>query len=332
MKRIGVIIFIFFIIALLVALFVSRRQQSTKQDTPAAQPSPTLPPPLPQPTFPTDSLLPSPSYVMGTIADTFPKSLPVFIPQPGPTIQKEAERLASIFTISAAPTISTDPDGAVYYMWSADPGLIVGPNAQHVNYSRTAPTTNPLLPPDSIFTSLGQQLASKVLPGYQTKLTSTLYYAPQVTDLNFVPRTTATAIQLTYLPVLGGIPLVAGAPKNSETTIRYNAAQTLLYYSGYIYPQFKESGQAPIISLQEAGARLVAGKGGVVYAFSQADLNAHDTKWYQFSLASVVGAELAYYYDFKRKQLAPVFLFTSTAVDKTTGNKVDVVSAVSAIP
>ncbi|KKW10899.1 MAG: hypothetical protein UY48_C0028G0008 [Candidatus Gottesmanbacteria bacterium GW2011_GWB1_49_7] len=331
MKRLGIIVGIFGTIAFLVAFFVSRRTQISKEG-PIVQP--TISPivsPLPQPSFPADPMVPSPSYTLGAIADTFPRSLPVFTAQPVANEQVEVQRIAAVLGIQSPPAVDRAPEGA-YYMWSTSPGLFIGPGTQHVDYSAVAPTNTPLASPDNTFVSAGMGLATRVLQWYQLKLTSTLYFAPQVTDLNFVPRQSATAIQLIFTPQLSGLPLIAGNPTTSGITIRYNASQSLLYFSGYTYPKFVASGATPIISLEDAGRRLLSNQGTILSLSSAADINAHDTKWYQFSLATVSRADLAYYYDFAKKQLSPVFLFTGAAIDKTTGKQVDTTTAVSAVP
>lgn len=268
---------------------------------------------------------------MGVVNETFPTSLPAIEQKPAPLSQAEISRFATTFHVPGQPIVNSAVDGP-YYMWS-EGGLIVGPNTQHVDFSTTAPVDAPIQTSDGEFTALSQQLASSVVSYYPVKLTSISYYAPRGTDLNFVSRDQATAIQLTYLPTFGGLPLVAGDPKSSESVVRYNAAKTLLYYSGYVYPQFVQTGKtSPIISLQDAQARLLAGKGSILSASSRADINAHDTRWYQFSLATITKAALAYYYDFANKRLSPVFLFTGTTIDTATQNQVDTVSAVSAVP
>ncbi len=331
MKRVGIIIIIFLAVALLVAFFVSRREQKTEQDRSPTQLATTAVVPLPQPSFPTDPLLPSPSYTMGTIADTFPKTIPIFTSGAPVSLQKEVERVAKIFNVTSAPTIDTAFDGT-YYMWSTNPGLMIGPDGSRVSYSASGTTTDPLLPGDSAYTTAATQLVSAVAQGQTARLSSTLYFAPQLTDLNFVERGRATGIQLGFTAILGGFPLIAGDPKSSETVLRFNSGKNLLHYAGYIFPQFVPSGTTSIISLQQAGERLLAGQGTVLSATSPTDLNAHDTKWYQFSLSAVARADLAYYYDVPAKRLSPVFLFTGKAIDKTTGSQVDTVTAVSAVP
>jgi hypothetical protein len=218
-------------------------------------------------------------------------------------------------------------------MWSTSPGLIVGPGTQRADYSATATTDAPLQLQDAEYIALGRQLVSSVVSYYPIKLASVLYYTPNVSDLNFTSRDQATAIQVTYLPTLKDIPLIAGDPKSSEAIVRYSADKTILYFSGYIYPQFVQTGaSSPIISLSEAETRLLAGKGTILSAGSTADINAADTKWYQFNVSGISKVDLAYYYDFTNKHLSPVFLFYGTATDKTTQNKVDTVSVVSAVP
>lgn len=332
MKKIVIIAGLFILITAVVA-FVASRRVSPGQSPPVS-PTPTgKAPVIPKPTFPdVSSFLTQPSYTIGAVSGTFPSSMPIFTTEPQGFLDTEVSRFATLFHINTAPVVNSAVDGT-YYMWSTDPGLIVGPNGQHIDYSASAPTSAPLAGPDSVFVSLGQQLASSVVQWYPQKQTSVLYFSPQITDLNYVSRDKATAIQITYLPSLGEFPLVAGDPKLSETVVRYNAAKTLMYYSGYIYPRFVQTSQTvPIVSLQEASARLVAGQGAILSASSQEDINVHDTRLYRFSLATITGGRLAYYYNFSNKQLSPIYLFTGTAIDSSTQKRVDTVSAVSALP
>lgn len=330
MKRIGIVILLVGIVAMIVAFVVSR-QSTLPGGSPTPTPTPKQQPttPLPQPTFPDNSqFLPTASYSIGALGGEFPSSVPLYAMTAPINVQAETERIAPIFGVTGRPNIVTAADGT-YSMW---PTLIIGPNARHVDYSIPPGGTSPVQAAEASYTAPATQLASRVLQWFPLTVAGVQYYAPEGNDLNYVTRDKATAAEVSLVPTLEGFPLIVGSPSTSRTVVRYSSQGKLLYYSGYVYPKPEKKEAVPILSVAQASTRLTDGRGVMLSAVSPQDLNAHDTKWYQFSLVSVRRVELVYYFDFAKFQLSPVFLFYGTAADKTTGKQVDTVTAVSAIP
>jgi hypothetical protein len=158
------------------------------------------------------------------------------------------------------------------------------------------------------------------------------YLAPVGNDPIQTTRDKATLVQLDFRLLLDAFPVVGGYPDLPTFTFWFDGAGAIRKFSGIRIPALEKAGATPILSLAQARARLDAGGGAIVSAFSRADRNRVETQYYKFSSTRVTSAALGFSYVPGGEYLVPVFLFSGRATDERTKRLIDTITLVSAVP
>ncbi|OGG11770.1 hypothetical protein A2Z00_05410 [Candidatus Gottesmanbacteria bacterium RBG_13_45_10] len=331
-QQLIVLIIITLIAFLGVVLFTQIRKQANVgiQTSPSPTISQTLPPPFPSPV----ADAPLATYDTSLLKEAFPTSVPAYTVVSVTALEGAATRMANVLGFSGKPTIAKSPKGT-YYSWANQlTSVVIGPDAQFVDFSSPTPKSlSPLTDPDAYFALRANTLISSLFPNLVVSTPTYAYYAPTQDSLNYTQRSNATAIEISYQPLLNNLPIFTLYPFQSKITIRYGSDKSLLYLSAPIYPPFNNSGSIMnIATLDEVKQKLSANQGVILYAYALGDENSWNPVRYSFSTIKITNAELAYYFDFARSSLSPIYVFYGTAPDVTTGKTVNIEVAASATP
>ncbi len=332
-KQRFVVLFFLAAAAGFIAFLMTRQRREAPHVLTDSSPTPSAS--LVQPSFPDTALgLAEPTYAVPSLADFFPSSISVYTRVPRADESQEASRIAKIFGITQNPKVISGPPGTYYIFQSGIKGLVVGPGLTKIDYSVPPAAIPSALPEkDADLVEAATQLLSSLFPKTVFQSPAVSYYKESGNDLIFGNRASSTNIQLVYQPVLETLPLFVGYPSESVAVIRLKANKEVVYLSAPVYPILQKTGQlASIVSIEQARTRLISGRGGLLSAFSNQDINAPDTKEYSFSLSTISSAQLGYYLDPKLEVITPIFVFYGTATDKATRVPVETTSFVSALP
>jgi hypothetical protein len=159
-----------------------------------------------------------------------------------------------------------------------------------------------------------------------------IYLAPVGNDPVQTTRDKATLVQLDFRLLLDSVPVIGEYPDLPTFTFWFDGTGTIRKFSGTRFPPLERAGETQVLSLEQAKARLDAGGGAILSAFSRADRNRVETQYYKFSSTRVTAATRGYSYVPGGEYLVPVFVFSGRATDEKTKKAVDTITLVSAVP
>lgn len=334
MKKLVLIAVLFFSVLGVVAIAAIRRQPARiplPQPTPAPELARLVPP-----VFPSPVVLNQPTYVVPTIAVTFPAHLPEFAVSA--IITKEVVgKIAQSLGFSGAPQELSGAQG-VTYVWSAGAAsLVAAGNPLNISYtSGKTPSGVASSSPLSLDSAARQTLGRLNLPAlpYELVKLPLRYFTTSGFDLVEVDTPLgATVVEAGYQYSLTSRPVYGTRPNEPGVAVRFNAKGEVVSLAATLLPAVKDSGRSvAIASSQVLAARFIRGEAVLLYLFADLDKNNFTAPQYAVSSVSVRSVSLGYYYSPLSTSLSPVFLAEGVGQDNETGSEVRFMSLISALP
>ncbi len=288
------------------------------------------------PLFPQSATSERFSYLLRITPPAIPTALPTYNTVPL-VVPDEAVRVArSLSLLGNAKILSGATKTS--YLWSSSDGasLEIFGDPIRIEYTRSPSSSSQLsLPIDRYIAEAQTTLSRLLVPARPLSLTllSPRYYTRSGDNLieqgSWVG---ASVVEVRFDYSLAGFPALFGSPTAPGASVFLAADASVIRLEATIPPNVLPSGTStPVLDPETAALRLE--NGGVVISFA-----AEGDRWSfperQLSVSSVTTSSLilGYYYNGGQAALVPVYLFSSKGTDALTGELVNVVTGVSALP
>lgn len=329
-------ILLLFIVGLLVG-FIIRLPSPPKQTT-LALPTPT-PTVKPVPTyFPVYPSIKSVKYSVDSFTNkNFPKTLPEYdFSHIGEASIEQATTLARTFGFTGTPDAYKLSNGAYYRFTTGGKTLTISGAPPTLSYQEgielpRSPTDTRIEQAKTRAEDILQK--SQLFPPGSTFVPTVFYKTAIGPNTKMSTANSATEIDIQYQTQLQGHSVYIDSWGISLNYFIFTPDAKVYSYALTDLSKLVATGSTPpIISLEDAVARLVNNAGAVVAVTSEEDKNQLSPEEYAFDTATIKNVELAYFVTNKGRVIEPVFVFYSSASDKNTGKILSAVSFVSARP
>lgn len=333
MKKLIIVATLFVSVLALVALVVTKRQAKGPVVTqPTAAPELTQ---LSPPVFPSPVTTNQPTYVVPTIAISFPSSLPEF--QTSASLIKDfVQTIAQKLGFAGAPEEIVGGQGTTYVWNAGTASLVASGNPVSVAYaSGKAPSGPAATPAPSFDVAARNFLKSLGLPEapYELIALPLRYFTTSGQDLvESASSSGATVLEAGYRYVLANRPVYGARPNEPGAAVRFSSNGDIFSLAAVLFPRATETGRlVAITTAEEASARLARGEGALLYLFSDGDKNNFTAPQYLVPSARVQSLSLGYYFSPGAASLSPVFLAEGAGQDGESGKEVKFMTLVSAL-